>query len=256
MTPGLRDDQMHEGLREGVTIGRHTYGYDAKTFCVFMKGARIAVGAFCSIAAEVRILAGSEHMTSRATTFPLNTLIFDGSGDNSLDAIDRGTTTIGNDVWIGLGAIVLSGISIGDGAVIGAGAVVSKSVLPYGVVAGNPAQVLRYRFDDETCKRLLRLQWWNWSDEEIEALRVSFMSDISSFLEKAERSHDGRPESELTRRLRDMSVESLTPQAGASQALRHPAAGVEVARTGELDAPGARRRSPLAWRWAMRQLRG
>jgi acetyltransferase-like isoleucine patch superfamily enzyme len=211
MNAGLTDDETQESLPEGVTMGRHTYGHDAGTFCVFMKGASIAVGAFCSIGPEARILAGSEHITSRATTFPLNALLFERSGDNSLDAIDRGTTRVGNDVWLGLGAIVLSGICVGDGAVIGAGAVVSKSVPPYAVVAGNPAQLLRYRFDVDTRRRLLELQWWEWSDEEIAALRAPFMSDIGSFLEEAERAHHARPESALTRRLREMPSELLTP---------------------------------------------
>jgi acetyltransferase-like isoleucine patch superfamily enzyme len=237
MNPGVTDNRTQESLPEGVTIGRHTYGHDAETFCVFMTGAAIAVGAFCSIGPEVRILAGSEHITSRATTFPLNALLFEGSGDNSMDAIDRGTTTIGNDVWIGLGAIVLSGISVGDGAVIGAGAVVSRSVPPYAVVAGNPARLLRYRFDDHTCRRLLAVQWWECSDEEIEALRPSFMSDVASFLEQAELSHGTRPESELTRRLREMPAQLLTPQATWSLAPRHPTAAM------------------VAWRRATRCLR-
>jgi acetyltransferase-like isoleucine patch superfamily enzyme len=198
----------------GVRVGRHSYGFDAETFCVFMRDARIEVGAFCSIGPDVRILAGSEHITSRATTFPLNALLFDPEGGNALDAIDRGITTIGNDVWIGLGAIVLSGIVVGDGAVIGAGTVLSRSVPPYAVVAGNPARILRYRFDEETCSRLLRLQWWEWSDAEIAELKAPFMADVSVFLEQAERLHDGRPESDLTRRLRETPAPALTPLVG------------------------------------------
>jgi Hexapeptide repeat of succinyl-transferase len=176
-----------------------------------MDGARIEVGAFCSIAVEARILAGSEHVTTRATTFPLNALLFDPMGGNSLDAIDKGTTTIGNDVWIGLGAVVLSGVTIGDGAVIGAGAVVSKSVPPYAVVVGNPAQIVCFRFDDDTRRRLLALRWWEWSDEEIIALRQAFMSDVGTFLREAEAIHGDRPESDACRRLSEMYPESLTP---------------------------------------------
>lgn len=209
----MSSGEIHEEIPAGVTVGRHAYGYDADTFCVFMRNARIDVGAFCSIGPDVRILAGSEHITSRATTFPLNALLFDPAGGNALDAIDRGTTTIGNDVWIGLGAIVLSGIIVGDGAVIGAGAVVSRSVPPYAVVAGNPARILRYRFDEETCRRLLRLQWWDWPDAEITELRAPFMADVSVFLEQAERLHDARPESDLTRSLRMMAPERVTPGA-------------------------------------------
>jgi acetyltransferase-like isoleucine patch superfamily enzyme len=249
MSVGAADEQSRDRVPDGVSVGRHTYGHDANTFRVFMRGARIEVGAFCSIAPDVRILAGSEHVTSRATTFPLNALLFDRSGDNTLDAIDRGVTRIGSDVWIGLGAIVLSGVSVGDGAVVGAGAVVSKSVAPYAVVAGNPAQILRYRFDDEICRRLLELQWWEWSDEEIAALKPSFMSDVVSFLESAELSHASRPESGLTRQLREMPPELLTPHAAPFGALDRRAANAKI---GELESQITEMRSTIAWRYAMR----
>jgi acetyltransferase-like isoleucine patch superfamily enzyme len=174
-------------LPAGVTVGRHTYGYCKNTFRIFMHDARIEVGAFCSIGPEVRILAGSEHIMTRATTFPLNALLFDPEGGNAEDAIDKGTTVVGNDVWLGLGAIVLSGVTVGHGAVVGAGAVVSQPVAPYAVVAGNPARVVRYRFDDETCNRLLAVGWWDWPDDEIRALRHWFMADVATFLGEAER---------------------------------------------------------------------
>jgi acetyltransferase-like isoleucine patch superfamily enzyme len=184
-------------LPSGVSIGPHTYGYGETTFRIFMASARIDVGAFCSIGPEVRILAGSEHMTTRPSTFPFEALIFDPAGGNAAEAIDKGVTTIGNDVWIGLGATILSGVVIGDGAVIGAGAVVSKSVAPYAVVAGNPAQMIRYRFDDETRRRLLALRWWDWTDEKIKALRHAFKADVEYFLEEAERMYEFRTHSPL-----------------------------------------------------------
>jgi acetyltransferase-like isoleucine patch superfamily enzyme/SAM-dependent methyltransferase len=221
MNTHVQDTPPQAILPKGVTIGRHSYGYDEKTFRIFMEGARIEIGAFCSIAVEARILAGSEHITTRATTFPLNALLFDPAEGNSLDAIDRGTTTIGNDVWIGLGAVVLSGLAIGDGAVIGAGAVVSKSVPPYAVVAGNPARIVRYRFDDDTRRRLLALRWWEWTDEEITALKQSFMADVDSFLQEAERVHVPRLESDLSRRLREMSPKILTPHRGEIEGCEH-----------------------------------
>jgi len=166
-----------------------------------MVGARIELGAFCSVGPEVRILAGSEHVMTRATTFPLSTFIFDPAAGNAIDAIDRGVTRIGNDVWIGLGATVLSGVTVGDGAVIGAGAVVSKAVAPYAVVAGNPAQLIRYRFGRSTRRRLLALSWWEWTDEEIKELKSAFMKDADAFLEAAERMHGSRRERELNRGL-------------------------------------------------------
>src|SRR5205085_10757007 len=136
------------------------------------------VGAFCSFHPEARVLAGSEHVTTRASTFPFVARLFDPAMGNLEEAIDKGTTTIGNDVWIGMGAIVLSGVMVGDGAVIGAGAVVGKSVPPYAVVVGNPAHIIRYRFNSSTRRRLLALGWWDWSDEEIRAHRRWFMADI------------------------------------------------------------------------------
>jgi acetyltransferase-like isoleucine patch superfamily enzyme len=177
-------------LPAGVEVGRHTYGHDARTFPMFTEGARIVVGAFCSIAPEVRILGGGEHIMTRASVFPLNARMFDPTMRNSLDAVDKGPTVIGNDVWIGTGAVILSGVIVGDGAVVGAGAVVSQPVPPFAIVAGNPAQIVGYRFVKEIQERLLALQWWDWDDDAIRALSRWFMSDVESFLEETERIRD------------------------------------------------------------------
>jgi acetyltransferase-like isoleucine patch superfamily enzyme len=156
---------------------------------MYTEGARTVVGAFCSISPESRILGGGEHAIDRASTFPLNARLFGPAGRTALDARDTGPTVIGNDVYIGAGAIVRSGVTVGDGAVIGAGAVVAKSVPPYAVVAGNPARIIRYRFDSDTRARLLALRWWDWGDREIEASLRWFMADIRSFLDEMERVH-------------------------------------------------------------------
>jgi acetyltransferase-like isoleucine patch superfamily enzyme len=176
-------------LPPGLEVGRHTYGpVDFHvTFPMYTEGARTIVGAFCSISPECRILGGGEHVIDRASTFPLNARLFDPAGRTGLDSHDTGPTIIGNDVYIGVGAIVLSGVSVGDGAVVGAGAVVTKSVPAYAIVGGNPARVIRYRFDSETRERLLSLRWWEWEDSEIEASLDWFMSDIRSFLDEMER---------------------------------------------------------------------
>lgn len=178
-------------LPPGLEVGRHTYGpidFDA-TFPMYTAGARTIVGAFCSISPECRILGGGEHVTDRASTFPFNARMFDPQGRTGPDAKDTGPTVIGNDVYIGVGAIVLSGVAIGDGAVVGAGAVVTRSVPAYAVVVGNPARVIRYRFDEATRARLLALRWWDWDDSEIRAARESFMADVATFLEQIERGH-------------------------------------------------------------------
>jgi acetyltransferase-like isoleucine patch superfamily enzyme len=156
---------------------------------MFTDRGSITVGAFCSFSPEVRVLGGGEHVTTRASTFPLATRFAKPGGSSSLDSVDKGPTTIGNDVWIGLGAILLSGVTIGDGAVIGAGAVVRASVPPYAIVAGNPAELVRYRFDADVRQRLLALQWWNWDDREIFAALPWFMRGVDAFLEEMERTH-------------------------------------------------------------------
>jgi acetyltransferase-like isoleucine patch superfamily enzyme len=181
--------QVRPPVARGVEIGRHTYGYGESTFTIYAEGARIVVGSFCSIHAEARVLGGGEHVRTRASTFPLNALLFDRAKRMAPDAVDTGPTVIGNDVFIGVGAIVLGGVTVGDGAVIGAGAVVNKPVPPYAVVVGNPARVARYRFENEIRERLLALRWWDWSDDQIRAMKKWFMSDIESFLAEAERVH-------------------------------------------------------------------
>jgi acetyltransferase-like isoleucine patch superfamily enzyme len=207
----LRSLLIRRSLPPGVTIGRHTFGHGVETFQIFMPGARIEVGAFCSIQRESRILAGSEHVMTRASTFPFNAQLFDPDRGNLGEAIDRGPTMIGNDVWIGMRAIVLSGVMIGDGAVIAAGAVVSRSVPAYSIVAGNPARVVRYRFDETTRRRLLALSWWDWDEAALAAAGDAFMCDVETFLTTMERIHPARPESELQKRLGALPLALLTP---------------------------------------------
>ncbi len=195
---------------ERAAVGRHTYGYTEHTFQIFTPFARVEVGAFCSIGPEVRILAGSEHIMTRPTTFPLDALIFDPAAGNASDVVDKGTTVIGNDVWIGLGAVILSGVLVGDGAVIGAGAVVSRWVPPYAVVAGNPAEIVRYRFSPQIRRRLQALSWWDWDDEQIRALRDWFVADVEAFLDEAERTHATVVASDLMQRLQQAPPEFVT----------------------------------------------
>jgi acetyltransferase-like isoleucine patch superfamily enzyme len=176
----------HQFARD-IVVGRHTYDYDTDTFPMFTEGARIIVGAFCSLSPEVRIIGGGEHVTGRASSFPMNARLFDPLKRNSADAVDTGPTVIGNDVWIGLGATVLSGVTVGDGAVIGARAVVSESVPPYAVVVGNPARIVRYRFESDTRNRLLAVRWWDLDDGELRRLEPWFNGDVEAFVKELER---------------------------------------------------------------------
>lgn len=133
------------------------------------------IGKFCSIAQNVIFDLGWHHETEFATTYPLNVFF------NELKHItghpkSKGDIIIENDVWIGEGCIIMGGIRIGSGAVVGAGSIVTKDVQPYEIVGGAPAKTIKPRFDYFTVQKLLKLEWWNWSDEKIIANGELLMS--------------------------------------------------------------------------------
>ncbi len=133
---------------------------------------KLIIGKFCQIAAGVEfVMNGANHQMNAVTTFPFYTL--EGWKMNAPTAKDlplKGDTVIGNDVWIGQNAVILPGAHIGDGAIIGANCVVGGNVEPYTVVIGNPARMVRKRFDDELIEMLLNFKWWDKSIEEINDL--------------------------------------------------------------------------------------
>lgn len=167
-----------------LEVGRATYGIPKpqNIFVFDNEGWKINVGSFCSISVEVTfIMAHGEHDYLSPSTFPFrcfqesvghlyNWKNPDGSAKNIYESIVRPkhrVMTIGNDVWIGLGATIINGIIIGDGAVIGAHSTVRSDVPPYAIVAGNPAQIIKYRFDNDTINKLLDIKWWDLEDEEL-----------------------------------------------------------------------------------------
>jgi acetyltransferase-like isoleucine patch superfamily enzyme len=176
-----------DALDDGrIAVGRNTY-YHGQPFCPYGPDARIEVGAFCSIAHEVRILGGGEHAFELPSTYPFRTVL-SRAGEGEWDIFAKGTTRLGNDVWVGRGAMILSGSQIGHGAVIGAGAVVaSKTIPPYAIVAGNPGAIIGSRFDETTIGRMLAVRWWGWPDELIQEMEPFFYSSTDVFLDEAER---------------------------------------------------------------------
>ena len=164
-----------------VTVGRYSY-YDDKdeTRDFFSRnvlhhfdfiGDHLTIGPFCAIAHGVRIfMNGGTHAMDGFSTFPFN--IFGHGWEDGFDpatwtAMHRGDTVIGPDVWIGNRATLMPGVTIGAGAIIGAEAVVTRDVPHYAVVAGNPARVVKRRFDDATVDRLLHIAWWDWPEQRI-----------------------------------------------------------------------------------------
>ena len=155
-------------------VGNFTYGDE--NIKIVMDGADVIIGKFCSIAGDIKVYLGKNHRTDWITTFPFGHIHkdiftkFDGDGH----PVTKGNIVIGNDVYIGTSAIIMSGVTIGDGAVIGAHSVVTKDVPPYTIFAGNPARVTKKRFSDEDINFLLELKWWD--------LENDVINDISPIL--------------------------------------------------------------------------
>ncbi|CRD61381.1 CatB-related O-acetyltransferase [Stenotrophomonas indicatrix] len=175
-----------------ITVGRYTYG--PPQFKIWGENERIDIGAFCSIAEGVIIFGGGEHRLDWVTTYPLRIALNSPGAGKDGHPHSKGPTVIGNDVWIGYGAMVVSGVTVGNGACIGAGAVVSKDVPPYAVVAGNPARVVRMRFDEQTIARLQQIRWWEWPVERIRAFESLLCADdIGAFVAAASAPTEGTP---------------------------------------------------------------
>ena len=152
-----------------VNMGRYSY---------VGSGTRITdttIGSFCSIGGKCGI-GGGIHPIDMVSTSPVFLKGRNILGTNLAEIVYNPSivVTIGNDVWVGEGSFIRSGLKIGDGAIIGAHAVVTHDVEPYAIVVGIPAKVIRKRFDDETINQLMEIQWWEWSDEKIKQYSSCF----------------------------------------------------------------------------------
>ena len=141
---------------------------------------KLIIGSFCSIACGAKFLfTSANHAKKSLSTYPFPIFFeeWDLDKNDIRSAWDnKGDTVIGNDVWIGYEAIILSGVHIGDGAIVGARSVVTKDVPPYTVVGGVPAKKIKMRFDQDTIDKLLRMKWWDWPFDKIQANLQSIMS--------------------------------------------------------------------------------
>ncbi len=140
---------------------------------------RLEIGRFCQIAHGVRfVTAGANHAHDGFTSYPFP--IFDPERISHYQP-DTRRTQVGHDVWFGMNALVCPGAHIGSGSIVGAGSVVRGSVPAYAVVTGNPARIVRMRFDEDTVARLQELAWWNWPAEQIAAARAALVgADIEA----------------------------------------------------------------------------
>jgi acetyltransferase-like isoleucine patch superfamily enzyme len=165
-----------------IVVGKHTYGLTSSSVNFFRDDDLVTIGNFCSIAEGVKILVSGEHCISRVSSYPFFAHFLNKNLEK--DTFTKGEVRIGNDVWIGAKALILSGVNIGDGAVIAAGALVTDDVAPYSVVGGVPAKYIKPRFSDEISSALLEIKWWHWDDDLIHDRIEDFYSSVSDFVAK------------------------------------------------------------------------
>lgn len=175
-------------LREAypaLDIGEGTYGL--LSILTWDGPSKIHIGKYCSFGYNTHAFVGGEHRADWATTYPFSVLWPEGRGVEGHPA-SRGDVVIGNDVWVAAQATILSGSTIGDGAVVAARTLVSGAVAPYSVVGGNPMRFLRWRFPQPIREELLQIKWWDWPRERIaKALPVLLNPDIERFIYLAKR---------------------------------------------------------------------
>lgn len=182
-----------------ISIGEYTYYDDPEDSENFERnvlyhfpfiGDRLIIGKFCALARGIQfIMNGANHKMDGFSTYPFS--IF-GNGWERIDPSPeelpyKGDTVIGNDVWIGYESVIMPGVHIGDGAIVAAKSVVVGHVAPYTIVGGNPAKLIRPRFEDEVIQALLKVAWWNWNIEKItQNLEKIVSADIGALLKLSE----------------------------------------------------------------------
>lgn len=166
--------------KDYIYVGDFTYGIP-EVIKFNNENSKLKIGKFCSVAAGVKFLLGGEHETEYITTYPFSLWLNMGKKDHHT----KGNIEIGNDVWIGSDVKFLSGVTVGNGAVIAANSVVTRDVEPYSIYGGNPAKLIKYRFDKKTIEILEKMQWWNWKEDNIikaiPLLQSSNIEELYSF---------------------------------------------------------------------------
>lgn len=179
-----------------IIVGDYTYYDDPVDSANFERnvlyhypfiGDKLIIGKFCAIATGVKfIMNGANHKMDCFSTYPFS--IFGNGWEKVIPKQEelpfKGDTIIGNDVWIGYDSVIMPGIKIGNGVIIATKSVVTKDIEPYSIVGGNPAKLIRKRFDANIIEVLEKLKWWNWSPEKItENLEILTSNDEKKLME-------------------------------------------------------------------------
>ena len=175
-----------------IEVGKHSYG--ELNITTFGKRARLKIGNFVSIAQNVNFILDAEHYLNHISTFPFKVKVIKRETE---EAFAKGNIEIEDDVWIGFGATILSGVHIGQGAVIAAGSVVTKDVESYAIVGGCPAKLLKYRFEGDVREYLMSLNYSSLNDEDIIAHQDDLYADIHEMsLSEVEQRYEWFPKKE------------------------------------------------------------
>jgi acetyltransferase-like isoleucine patch superfamily enzyme len=171
-------------MSQPLNLGKYSYG--TPVICWDVTDAKLSIGNFCSIGTNVKIYLGNGvgHDARFVSTYPfgyIQTSIF--PNVKNLSRNTNGDVVIGNDVWIGANVTIMSGVKVGDGAVIANNSHVIKDVESYSLIGGNPANHIRSRFKSPQIEELLKIKWWNWSDEKINKYTGLLMNpDVDKFI--------------------------------------------------------------------------
>ena len=166
---------VRPGTAKYIEVGDFTYG-SIDAFCDSVFPYKLKIGRFCSIASGVKFIVSSEHDYHTLSTYPFRVMLLK---TENFEAKSKGDIIIKDDVWIGTNAIILSGVTIGQGAIIAAGAVVTKDVPPYAIAGGNPAQIIKYRFEPEIIEKLKKFDYSKLTEEKIQKLGLKLYKEIT-----------------------------------------------------------------------------
>lgn len=161
-------------LNGTITIGRFTT-LNGPNIDIYAGNGKVEIGNFCSIARNVSFQVDA-HNYNKITTSLIYKNLFNES--NTKETITSGDIIVGHDVWIGGHSIIIGNVTIGNGAVIAANSVVNKNIPPYAIVAGSPAKIIKYRFNNESIEKLQALNWWNWNIEQIHRNKILFKDEF------------------------------------------------------------------------------
>lgn len=169
------------------SIGKASYGLPIVHD--YHQGTNLKIGAYCSIADNAQIFLGGQHRIDWVSSYPFPFFFAMNEQFKNNYGGSRGDVVIGSDVWLCANCTILSGVTIGHGAVIANGAVISRDVEPYAVMAGNPAKLVKWRFDEPTIKALLESKWWDWLEDEINKMMNKLCNDDSTDFISYSRTH-------------------------------------------------------------------